>query len=445
MEEIKKKVTVIGAGVSGLKAANELKKYNFEVLVLEARDRIGGRVWTNLDFGYPLDLGASWIHGIDKNPTKLLADEKKIQTVEFDYEDDTIYSNTYDNKQISKLFNQYDKVTQKFEKWANKKMKLTFTDRSIEDLYQSYIEEKKPNDIDKNILDHFFRIELESEEGNSINKVSAKYIEHGEEFDGEDHLTPSGFIKIFEHLAEDLDIKFNTIVTEVKQKEGDKSLVLTKEGKEYESDFVLVTVPLGCLKNKTIKFTPELSSNKQTAIEKIAFGTLEKIVIEFSECFWDNTNELMIVNNPISNFCSVINLHKIIGKNALMFFISGNGRYYKEYYTESKETIVNDVITLLKSVFKDKKIEVIKSHVTNWKNDPLAYGAYSGFEVGSEPKYFEELQKEEGNIYFAGEHTSNYFATVHGAFLSGEDVAKKIYKRTGGKVEKEKDSKCVLF
>ncbi|MCJ7670625.1 MAG: FAD-dependent oxidoreductase, partial [Acidimicrobiia bacterium] len=61
-------VVVIGAGVSGLSAARRLDQMGYDVVVLEARDRIGGRVWTDRSIGHPVDLGASWIHGIDGNP-----------------------------------------------------------------------------------------------------------------------------------------------------------------------------------------------------------------------------------------------------------------------------------------------------------------------------------------------------------------------------------------
>jgi polyamine oxidase len=79
-------VIIIGAGISGIAAARLLKAKGYNVLILEARNRIGGRVWTDNSLGMPLDLGASWIHGITNNPIKQLADQFDIKTLPTNYE-----------------------------------------------------------------------------------------------------------------------------------------------------------------------------------------------------------------------------------------------------------------------------------------------------------------------------------------------------------------------
>lgn len=72
-------VIVIGAGIAGLAAAHALQAGGHKVVVLEARDRIGGRIWTNHDLGVPLELGASWIHGIDyRSPIRFLAQKYEM-------------------------------------------------------------------------------------------------------------------------------------------------------------------------------------------------------------------------------------------------------------------------------------------------------------------------------------------------------------------------------
>ena len=69
----KKKIIIIGAGIAGLSACNQLVDYGFDTVILEARNRIGGRIWIDNSIGSPIGLGASWIHGIDGNPIAELA------------------------------------------------------------------------------------------------------------------------------------------------------------------------------------------------------------------------------------------------------------------------------------------------------------------------------------------------------------------------------------
>ena len=84
-ERRKADVIVVGAGMAGLAAASRLKKEGAEVIVLEARDRAGGRVWTSRSLGLPVDLGASWIHGRRRNPLTDMAGELRVKTVPTDY------------------------------------------------------------------------------------------------------------------------------------------------------------------------------------------------------------------------------------------------------------------------------------------------------------------------------------------------------------------------
>lgn len=80
----KYEVIVIGAGISGLTAARDLGIDGYDVLVLEARDRIGGRIWTSRELGLPIDLGASWIHGFEDNPIARLARRHHIEILRTD-------------------------------------------------------------------------------------------------------------------------------------------------------------------------------------------------------------------------------------------------------------------------------------------------------------------------------------------------------------------------
>ena len=90
-----KTVLVIGAGLAGLAAARQLSEQGFDVRVIEARDRIGGRIWTSTRWpDVPLDLGASWIHGVEGNPLTAIAAKLKAITRLTSYERAVAYDVT---------------------------------------------------------------------------------------------------------------------------------------------------------------------------------------------------------------------------------------------------------------------------------------------------------------------------------------------------------------
>jgi len=85
-------VIAIGAGIAGLSAASSLKAQGYRVVVLEGRDRIGGRIWTDRSWqGIPLDMGSSWIHGVDRNPISALAQKFNLTTLPTDYNSNILY------------------------------------------------------------------------------------------------------------------------------------------------------------------------------------------------------------------------------------------------------------------------------------------------------------------------------------------------------------------
>lgn len=113
------KVIIIGAGIAGATAAKELCAKGYSVTIVEARDRIGGRMWTDrTSFSYPVDVGAGWIHLGDGNPITRLCEQYNIKVKQAEYKNEKIYMK--DGKQISAKDNEdadnlYDKIMDKFE------------------------------------------------------------------------------------------------------------------------------------------------------------------------------------------------------------------------------------------------------------------------------------------------------------------------------------------
>ena len=135
---------------------------------------------------------------------------------------------------------------------------------------------------------------------------------------------------------------------------------------------------------------------------------------------------MRILNYPVSPFNWFVNFHKISGQKTLIFLISANPEGL-DFYNTPKEKFEQMIVTLMKSIFPNKNVQVSKSIITNWKNDPYSLGACTSYGVGANPSMVKELARREGNILFAREHTDQAnIQTVKGAYSSGKRAAQEI-------------------
>jgi monoamine oxidase len=426
-----KDAIVVGSGVSGLNAASLLKDKGFNVKILEARTRPGGRLHSDKSFGYALDLGAAWIHGNVNNSVYDLAKQKNINLLKFDYEDMEIYSTTLQPSDLTGADHKMSELGKNFWGYVNENIKTLKSDVSLKQIYDSYLKETPLNNVNTTLFNNYMAIEIENDYGSKIENLSTMSLDLIKTTKGTDFLIPDGYLSIFESLVSKNEIIYNAEVMEI-QSGTDTITVKTRDGKQYMADYVVVTVPLGVLKANTIKFTPNLSSEKQAAISKLNFGCLEKVIIEFTENFWDDVNLIKILNTPVSPFNWLVNFEKLAGKNTLIFLIGGENKYI-DFYNLSKSQIEQAVVDQLKKIYPSKNIQVSKSIITNWKNDPYARGAYTSYGVGSNKANVNSFLWVEGKIVFAGEHTNfDDLQTVKGAYLSGQRAVDQIMKMEAG-------------
>jgi monoamine oxidase len=112
-------------------------------------------------------------------------------------------------------------------------------------------------------------------------------------FGGKHVMLKGGYGGVTDALADGLDVKTNVVVAEIRRVDGDGDdggvTVVTKSGDTFEGSACVVTLPLGCLKHGDVVFDPPLSESKTNAISKLGFGRLNKIALEFSTKFWDDS------------------------------------------------------------------------------------------------------------------------------------------------------------
>lgn len=416
-------VIIIGAGIAGLAAARRLQQNDYSVLILEARDRIGGRIWTDNSLGLPLDMGASWIHGIKGNPVTELAEEFGLETAVTNYDNQIVYD--YDGRKLS------DDEQEELEEWLAELAEEVEavseeldTDAAMGTVINAILAKVGPNPDELRKLNYGLNSLIEHEYAADVDELSVWYGQYGEEFDGKDVIFPNGYGQIVQRLAEGLDIRLNHVVSQVVY--GDGVTVTTDQG-EFASDYAIVTLPLGVLQKGSVTFSPPLPAEKQTAVSKLGMGLLNKTYFKFNEPFWDKEADLIgHISEQKGDWAEFLNIYKYTGQPVLLGFNAAeNGRFLE---TLTDDEIITNGMHVLRTLYGNNIPEPQATFNTRWHADPYALGSYSFVPPGAgEAEYETMTQPVAEKLFFAGEATHpEYPATVHGAVLSGYREAERI-------------------
>lgn len=278
-------VIVIGAGAAGLGAARQLADADVAVTVVEGRDRIGGRVHTDTSLGVPIDLGAGWIHGADRNPLTELAQRFGVKRFVTEEDNAAIYD--ADGTEVAD--DQLDEI-------LGGLADLDFAaGDTVGDVVRAAIDDLDVDDAA--LATYAVTSVVEHETAADIDDLSAEALDEGEEFSGDEAVVPSGYLDVLAPLAAGIDLQLGRIVSWIGHSD---------EGVEVEfddastmvADRVIVTVPLGVLKAGVIEFEPPLPDAKLGAIERLGMGVLDRVVLQYETVFWDADVDLIGYVNP---------------------------------------------------------------------------------------------------------------------------------------------------
>jgi monoamine oxidase len=417
-------ILIIGAGLAGLAAAQSLKNMGYGVSVLEARDRLGGRTWTSHHWDdAPVDLGASWIHGIDGNPLTELAETIKTPLVETSYDKAIAYGVTG-----KPLTSAEEKIIEDFnEKFmaAIAKAQEADTDQSLQTLLETIFNLDQQPLKTRQLIDFLLNSTVEHEYAGSLEELSTYWFDDDRAYDGEDAIFVEGYQAIVNYLAQDISVELNQIVEAIDWSEA-LPKVMTNQG-EYTAEKIIITLPLGVLKSDQIEFIPQLPSPKRQAIQSLGMGVLNKCYLRFPSIFWSKKFDwIEQVASERGLWTEWVNLAQVTGSPILLGFNAAIQGKAIEQWTDQQ--IIESAIATLKRMFGDDIPSPIDYQITRWHSDPFARGSYSFNALGSSPKMRDRLAESLNNqLFFAGEATErHYFATAHGAYLSGLRVAQEI-------------------
>ncbi|GBG75206.1 hypothetical protein CBR_g19719 [Chara braunii] len=436
---IKKSVVVLGAGLAGLAAARQLLSFGLQVVVVEARQRPGGRVYTKRVEGSGrvamADLGGSVLTGIQGNPLGVLArqlgfDLHKIRDNCPLFQPD---GRPVDEELDVKVENQFNRLLDVANRWRERMESMAAQcvslGTTLELLRDDYKIGKTPEEKQ---LFEWHLANLEYANAGLLSELSLAFWDQDDpyEMSGDHCFVPGGNVRLVSALAESLPIFYNSVVQNVKYgKEGVKVTCRPVGGDEprvFEGDMVLCTIPLGVLKKRSIKFDPELPQRKLEAINKLGFGLLNKVVMLFPYTFWDEDLDTFghLVEDPDQRgeFFLFYSYAPVSGGSLLLALVAGAAAVRFEQMPAQES--VTRLMEVLRKIFGPKGIKVpypLQTVCTRWGSDPLCLGSYSHVAVGASGEDYDILAESVDDcLFFAGEATiRRYPATMHGAFLSG--------------------------
>lgn len=422
------KIIVIGAGIAGLAAASKLRQAGKDVVVLEARDRIGGRILTSERWGdAKVDLGASWIHGDGPgNPVANLARQigARLATTSFDRRE------TFDTggaKLDQGAMDQLESLESALTT-VLRKAQSADADQAVQHAARNGLNYASRSQMEKNQIDFLLNTTIEHEFGGEASRLSAYWYNSDEAYGGSESLFIDGYQVLTKYLAQGLDIRLGHVVSSVVYRADGGVVVTTSQG-SFTGLRAIVTLPLGVLQSGAVSFSPALPADKQAAIDKLGMGLLNKCYLRFPRAFW-NTEVDWLNHIPdgtnYGQWAEWVSFARVSGQPILLGFNAA--AFGREIEGWSDARIVGSAMSTLRTIYGNAIPDPSDWIITRWCSDPYARGAYSCHTLGSKPEMRDSLATNvAGRLFFAGEATERqYYQTVHGAYQSGMRAANEI-------------------
>lgn len=341
-------VIVVGAGMAGLSAASALRDDGFDVTVVEGRERVGGRLFTDDALGVPLDLGASWIEGVEDNPIAALADRFDVDTVPTDFEDLAVVDELGGRPSEARLAELAGFLGELLGDASSAAERLD-EDTSLAAVVEPLLDEAGLSPEERRAVEWALAGEVVYEFADDLDRLSAWWFDEGETFGGATVLFPGGYGQLPQRLAEGLDVRLGQVVTAIRHGGEEAVVVVTTDG-ELRADHVVLTVPLGVLQADTIDLVPPLPAPVQDAVDRLGMGLLFKVCLRFEAPFWDGTDIIGVMSAPdVGRWAYWVNLHRVTGEPVLMAFNAGESGRALERLDDDQ--LVAEAMAVLRAIY----------------------------------------------------------------------------------------------
>jgi monoamine oxidase len=400
LPKVQADVLVIGAGAAGLAAADELIRAGRKVLVVEARERVGGRCFTCRLPGVsaPVELGAEFIHGRPRATFSLLkragvtaVDSTRTQLVSFDRK-----------LQPINVFAQAQRVARK-----------QFSGRDVS--FKAFLKKQRLPRLTRTLA----TMMVQGFDAADPRKASAREIVEEWSGGGLGASQPrpwGGYAALLESLA--VPVQLQTVVKRIRWKRSSVHVEGTFRGEPWNAwaPRAVITVPIGVL--------PSLVREKRAALAKLESGPVIRVAMAFREAFWEKQHPGVAFfhspDAPFPTFWTPLPMH------APLLTCWAGGPKAEKMTGRSESQLLRAALASIRSVFKNiEEPRAVLMH--DWSADPFARGGYSYVKVGGTGAREELAAPLEETLYFAGEATdTEQSGTVGGALASGIRAAKEI-------------------
>jgi monoamine oxidase len=422
---------IIGAGAAGLAAARELSSGKRRVCVVEARDRIGGRVLTQhvADLPLPIELGSEFIHG-ESASTFSIVDAASL--LAYELPDEHFWSHNGNVTPVPDFWQRIDRLRsqipggrdQSFDAFLKTRRSLDARQRSLACNFVEGYHAAHADRISALAL-RTADSETEDPDGNRQYRIAAGY-------DAVINWLRAGID------PERVELRLSTLVTAIDWRKGEVAVATSStRGDRTETlraRAVLITIPIGVWKaaaeqRGAIRFTPELR-DKRDALAKLEIGHVVKIVFRFRDRFRDEKiNFLHTSDRYVPTFWT-----SAPARAPLITTWSG-GHAADALLAEGSDAMIDRALDSMASAFGVKRRQLdsqfVAAYSHDWQGDPFSRGAYSYAGVGGHLAHKRLARPIDATLFFAGEATSSdETGTVSGAITSGRRAARELAAAT---------------
>lgn len=418
-------VIVLGAGLTGLYAAYLLRQKGIEAIVLEASNRVGGRIDTRRFPQEPAltyELGAEWI-GRSHTHVRNLCRQLNLPLVSHDLKTSLLLRGEYKKPHHWKLHQQwYTVIHRLMKRFPNLRGKTLDELRHID--WWHYLQEQQINQEDIEILELFHSTDV----GESTRHVPAYHMIEEYSQNGGDiaaalrYRVSGGNLRLPEALAATIGaerIFLRCEVTAVRQDRG-VVYITAKDGRTAHAHAVICTLPTHAMSQ--ISWSPDFPQSKRHAIQALSYARITKTSVLFKKRFWKDDAFEVITDTLFHHI-----FHATQGQpgtyGILTSYAVGDRAYVIGRMTDHER--LNAMCEALEKPFGSIRHLAVATDCVSWSDNPYSQGAYAIYDT-EDLKTQPLLRKPHGHVFMAGEHTAQFQGYMEGALESAEHAVKQV-------------------